>query len=378
MIFKTFNTLKTDTLTQPMFFGASVNVARYDIQKYPFFEKQIRKQSSFFWNPEEIQMNQDAANFHKELGEVGQHVFTSNLYYQILLDSVQGRAPNIALLPFTSLPELETLIETWSYFETIHSRSYTHIIRGIYHNPTDMLDGILDIEPIVVRANAVTKYYDDFLEYANWYNMIGYGTHTVNGKTIEINEYELNKRLYMLMAAINILEGVRFYVSFACTWAFAEFMKVMEKSAKIIKLICRDENLHLTITTTIMKKFADGSEGELLQRIAKECEQEVIDMYIEAVNQEKEWADYLFKDGSIIGLNAEMLKDYVEFICNKRMRSINLPAPYDQPSNPLPWTQHWISSKDTQVAPQEEEITSYIIGGLDNDADNDTFKDMKL
>lgn len=378
MKYQTFSPAKVDATKEPMFFGEPVNVARYDKQKYPFFEKQIRKQVSFFWVPEEIAMNQDAANFHKKLSPSGQHIFTSNLYYQILLDSVQGRAPSIALLPNCSLPELETLIETWSFSETVHSRSYTHIIRGIYTDPSAMLDSILDVEPIVERAEAVTKYYDDFIEYSNWYNMLGEGTHTVNSETITIVKKELLTKLYKLMVAINILEGVRFYVSFACTWAFAESMQVMEKSAKIIKMICRDENVHLAITTFILKKFADGSEGQMMADIAKECEADVYEMYDDAVQQEKDWADYLFKDGSIVGLNAEILKDYVEYICNKRMRTINLKGPYNQPSNPLPWTEHWISSKDTQVAPQEEQITSYLIGGINNDIDTDTFTDSKL
>jgi ribonucleoside-diphosphate reductase beta chain len=323
-------------------------------------------------------MNQDAANFHKQLTDGGQHIFTSNLYYQILLDSVQGRAPSVALLPHCSLPELETLIETWSFVETIHSRSYTHIIRGIYNDPSKMLDGILDIEPIIERAQAVTKYYDDIIEYANWYNMLGFGSHTVNGDTIVVDEYELKKKLYILMVAINILEGVRFYVSFACTWAFAESMHVMEKSAKIIKLICRDENLHLAITSQILKKWSDGSEGKMMQDIAVECEKQVYEMYAEAVTQEEQWAEYLFSKGSIVGLNAEILKDYVQFIANKRMRTLGLKGPYNQPSNPLPWTEHWISSKDTQVAPQEEEITSYLIGGINNDIGEDTFAGLKL
>lgn len=378
MKYQTFSPAKVDATKEPMFFGEPVNVARYDKQKYPFFEKQIRKQVSFFWVPEEIAMNQDAANFHKKLSSTGQHIFTSNLYYQILLDSVQGRAPSIALLPNCSLPELETLIETWSFSETVHSRSYTHIIRGIYTDPSAMLDSILDVAPIIERAEAVTKYYDDFIEYSNWYNMLGEGTHTVNSETITIVKKELLTKLYKLMVAINILEGVRFYVSFACTWAFAESMQVMEKSAKIIKMICRDENVHLAITTFILKKFADGSEGQMMADIAKECEADVYEMYDDAVQQEKDWADYLFKDGSIVGLNAEILKDYVEYICNKRMRTINLKGPYNQPSNPLPWTEHWISSKDTQVAPQEEQITSYLIGGINNDIDTDTFTDSKL
>jgi ribonucleoside-diphosphate reductase beta chain len=378
MKFQTFNTEKTDATKQPMFFGDPVNVARYDKQKYEFFEKQIKKQLSFFWVPEEISLDRDPANFHKELGEAGQHIFTSNLYYQILLDSVQGRAPNVALLPYCSLPELETLIETWSFFETIHSRSYTHIIRGIYNDPSKMLDGIMSIEPVIERAKAVTQYYDDFIEYANWYNMLGIGTHKVAGKTIKVDEYELRKKLYLMIVAINILEGIRFYVSFACTWAFAESMHVMEKSAKIIKMICRDENLHLAITSHILKKFADGSEGKMMADIAKECEPKVYEMYAEAVEQEEAWAEYLFSKGSIVGLNAEILKEYVQFIANKRMRTLGLKGPYNVPSNPLPWTEHWINSKATQVAPQEEEITSYLIGGINNDIGDDTFAGLKL
>lgn len=375
---KVFDTFRVDATKEPMFFGNPVNVSRYDKQKYAFFEKQTRNMMKFFWVPEEVSLDKDPANFHKELSPSAQHIFTSNLYYQILLDSVQGRAPSLAILPFTSLPELETLVTVWSSFESLHSRSYTHIIRGIYHNPDEMLDGILDISHIIDRAKAVTRYYDDFIEYGNYYNLLGYGKHVINGVTIDINERDLHKKMYLMLIAMNILEGVRFYVSFACTWAFAESLKVMEKCAKIIKFICRDENLHLAVTSFIIKKMMDGSEGELLKRVAAECTDEVYAMYHDAVEQEKDWADYLFKSGSIVGLNAEILKSYVEFIANKRMRTIGLRAPYNQPTNPLPWTEFWISSKDTQEAPQETEITQYIIGGINNDVNVDTFKGFEL
>jgi ribonucleoside-diphosphate reductase beta chain len=208
--------------------------------------------------------------------------------------------------------------------------------------------------------------------------MLGFGTHKVNGDTIVVDEHELKTKLYLLMVAINILEGVRFYVSFACTWAFAESMHIMEKSAKIIKMICRDENLHLAITSHILKKWRDGSEGPLMAQIAAECEPQVYDMFADAVLQEEQWAEYLFSKGSIVGLNADILKEYVQFIANKRMRTLGLKGPYNQPSNPLPWTEHWVSSKDTQVAPQEEEITSYLIGGINNDIGSDTFAGLKL
>lgn len=378
MKYKTFNTKNIDTTKEPMFFGESVNVARFDKQKYPQFEKQIVKQMKQFWIPEEIAMNQDAANFHKHLDKAGQHIFTSNLKYQILLDSVQGRAPAVAMLPFVSLPELETLIETWSFFETIHSRSYTHIIRNIYSDPSEVLDGIVDIEEIAVRAKSVTKAYDDFIEYANYYNLLGYGTHTVNSKEIVIEEKELHVKLYRMVVAINILEGVRFYVSFACTWGFAEASRLMEKSAKIVKMICRDENVHLAVTSLMLKKFADGSEGPMMQQIAAEMEDEVYDMYRDAVDQEKEWADYLFQYGSIVGLNATILKDYVEFVANKRLKGIGFNNLYKQPHNPLPWTDHWISNKGDQPAPQEEEITSYLVGGIKNDLDDSDFQGFKL
>lgn len=378
MKYKTFNTEKYDATKEPMFFGRPVNVARYDVQKYPSLEKQIVKQMRQFWIPEEISMDQDSANFHKQLDDAGQHIFTSNLKYQILLDSVQGRAPSVVMLPFVSLPELETLIETWSFFEGIHSRSYTHIIRAIYNDPGEVLDNITDIEEIVTRASSVTQYYDDFYEYASWYNLLGFGTHRVNDTVIRIEERELYKRLYRMIVAINILEGIRFYVSFACTWGFSEAMKLMNKSAKIIKLICKDENLHLAITTTILKKFADGSEGELMKEVAAELQPEVYQMYDDAVNQEKDWAEYLFKKGSVVGLNATILKDYVEYIANRRLKGIGLNNVYKQPTNPLPWTEHWIGSKESQPAPQEEEITSYLIGGIKNDVGADTLSSLKL
>jgi ribonucleoside-diphosphate reductase beta chain len=242
-----------------------------------------------------------------------------------------------------------------------------------------MLDGILDIQPIVDRATAVTKYYDSFIDYANYYKLLGYGVHNINGNTLDINEKELHKRLYLMLAAINILEGVRFYVSFACTWSFAESMKVMEKSASILRLICRDENLHLALTSFILRKFKDGSEGDLMWNIALDCEEEVYQMYRDAVDQEKVWADYLFKDGSIIGLNAEILHSYVEFIANKRLKTLGMKGIFSQTSNPLPWTESWISGKSVQVAPQEAEITNYQnLGGIKADVNANSFGDFEL
>lgn len=376
---KIFDDKPVDFLRQPMFFGESVNVSRFDIQKYPFIEQQHRKQISFFWVPEEISLENDKYEF-QQISPAAQHIFTSNLKYQIVLDSAQGRGPGLALLPYVSIPELESFIETWSFFEgPIHSRSYTHIIRNLYDDPSAVLDHITDIQELVDRAKAVTKYYDDFINYATYYRLLGYGKHTINDLVIEVDKYELHKKLYLMMNSIYILESIRFYASFACSWAFAESMGILKKNAKIIKMICRDENLHMAVTNFILKKFADGSEGELMQQIASDCRNEVVGMFMEAIQQEFDWADYLFKDGSIIGLNAEILKDYIRFIANKRAKALGLSKIIDGPSsNPLPWTEAWISGKNVQVAPQETEITAYIVGGIDKNVDPEAFRNFEL
>jgi ribonucleoside-diphosphate reductase beta chain len=336
------NTTNSDHTKAKMFLDSNegIGMQRYDVLKYKSFDKLTDKQLGFFWRPEEIDVLRDAADF-KGLTEHEQHIFTSNLKRQILLDSVQGRSPNLALLPLVTIPELETWIETWAFSETIHSRSYTHIIRNVYANPSKIFDEMMDIPEIIDCATDISKYYDDVIEDTQWYQLLGEGTHTVNDKTIVVDLYELKKKLYLCLMSVNILEGVRFYVSFACSWAFAE-LKKMEGNAKIIKFIARDENLHLASTQQILKLLPQDDPDFIT--IAKECEQEVIDMFTESVAQEKEWARYLFKDGSMIGLNAKLLEDYIEWIANKRMVSIGMKSAFSVPrANPLPWTQKWIS-----------------------------------
>ena len=339
-------------------------VQRYDTLKYKQFDKLTDKQLGFFWRPEEIDILKDATDF-KNLSDHEQHIFTSNLKRQILLDSVQGRSPNIALLPVVSLPELETWIETWAFSETIHSRSYTHIIRNVYANPSKVFDEMLDIQEICDCADSITENYDKLIEY----NLL----RDTGSKKYDL--YEHKKRIYKCLMSVNILEGVRFYVSFACSWAFAE-LKKMEGNAKIIKLIARDENVHLASTQQMLKFLP--LEDKDFAKIQKECAEECKEMFIEAVEQEKAWAEYLFKDGSIIGLNAELLKQYVEFIAAKRMHAVGLEKVYNSGSNPLPWTQQWITGSSVQVAPQETEISSYVIGGTKQDVNEDTFKGFSL
>jgi ribonucleoside-diphosphate reductase beta chain len=358
------------------FLDEGLGMQRYDIMKYKQFDKLTEKQLGFFWQPQEVDVSKDSKDF-KNLTSHEQHIFTSNLKRQILLDSVQGRSPNLALLPITTLPELETWIETWAFSETIHSRSYTHIIRNIYPDPSIVFDTMLDSKEIVDCAGDISKYYDDLIEYSQYYQLLGEGDHTVNGKTVSIDKRELKKKIWMCLNSVNVLEGIRFYVSFACSWAFAE-LKKMEGNAKIIKFIARDENVHLGSTQYLLSKVLPKEDPEFAE-IAKECEPEIIQMFVDAVEQEKQWAEYLFKDGSMIGLNTELLNNYIEWICCKRMTALGLKCPYSTPqANPLPWTQKWISGAEVQVAPQETEISSYVIGGTKKDVNEDTFKGFSL
>ena len=349
-------------------------IQRYDTLKYKQFDQLTDKQLGFFWRPEEVDIYKDATDF-KSLTPHEQHIFTSNLKRQILLDSVQGRAPVEAFSPIVSLPELENWILTWTFSESIHSRSYTHIIKNVYANPSKIFDEMMDIEEIIDCAENISKNYDDLITMSQWYNLLGEGTHKVNGNTVEVDLYELKKKLWLALMSVNILEGVRFYVSFACSWAFAE-LKKMEGNAKIIKLIARDENLHLASTQMMLKVLQKDDPD--FAKIAAETEEDSINMFIDAVNQEKVWAEYLFKGGSMIGLNVQLLSEYIEWIATKRMTMVGLKSPYTIKNNPLPWTQKWISGAEVQVAPQETEISSYTIGAIKQDVGTDTFKGFSL
>ena len=373
-----FNSNEVDTKKQPMFFGAPLGVQRYDSYKYPVFEKLTTQQLGYFWRPEEVSLQKDRGDY-QTLRPEQKHIYTSNLKYQIMLDSVQGRGPGLAFLPYCSLPELEACMTVWEFMEMIHSRSYTYIIKNVYSDPSVVFDTIIKDDRILERAESVTEAYDDFIHHAQQYGCGEQWRHQLEGvSSAKDTLYEVKRKLYRAVSSVNILEGIRFYVSFACSFAFGE-LKLMEGSAKIISLIARDENQHLAITQNILNKWKSGDDPDMV-KIAKEEEQWVINMFERAVNEEKRWADYLFKDGSMIGLNDVLLQQYVEWIANRRMKAIGIKPIYDIPAknNPLPWTQHWINSKSVQVAPQETEITSYIVGGIKQDVKKNTFSDFKL
>ena len=373
-----FNTREVDTKKQPMFFGQPLGIQRYDNFKYPAFENLTKQQLGYFWRPEEVSLQKDRGDY-QQLRPEQKHIFTSNLKYQTMLDSVQGRAPGMAFAPFCSLPELEACMNVWQLMEMIHSRSYTYIMKNIYSDPSAVFDTILRDPRILERAASVTGAYDDFIsESYEW----GQGNlWKEDRKSTFLASYEMKRvkqKLYRAIANVNILEGIRFYVSFACSFAFGE-LKLMEGSAKIISLIARDENQHLAITQNILNNWKKGDDPEMTE-IVKEEEPWLIEAFKKCVDEEKAWAEYLFKDGSMIGLNDKLLHQYVEWIANRRMRSIGLKPIYDVPAknNPLPWTEHWISSKGLQVAPQETEVESYIVGGIKQDVEENTFAGFKL
>ena len=373
-----FNTEKVDTKKQPMFFGKPLGVQRYDSYKYPIFEKLTTQQLGYFWRPEEVSLQKDRGDY-QTLRPEQKHIYTSNLKYQIMLDSVQGRGPGMAFIPYCSLPELEACMEVWGFMEMIHSRSYTYIIKNIYSDPSEVFDTIITDNRILDRAKSVTESYDDFIQSAQTYGTSNDWMFRLEGvPQAKETLIDVKRKLYRAVANVNILEGIRFYVSFACSFAFGE-LKLMEGSAKIISLIARDENQHLAITQNILNRWKEGDDPEMKQ-IAKEEEEWVYAMFDRAVNEEKRWADYLFKDGSMIGLNDKLLQQYVEWIANRRMKAIGLKPVYDisANNNPLPWTQHWISSKGLQVAPQETEVESYVVGGIKQDVKKDTFTGFKL
>jgi len=376
MAYTTFSQNKNDQLLEPMFFGQPVNVARYDQQKYDIFEKLIEKQLSFFWRPEEVDVSRDRIDY-QSLPDHEKHIFISNLKYQTLLDSIQGRSPNVALLPLISIPELETWVETWAFSETIHSRSYTHIIRNIVNDPALVFDDIVTNEQILSRAKDISGYYDDLIEMTNYWHLLGEGTHEVAGKTVTVSLRALKRQLYLCLMSVNALEAIRFYVSFACSFAFAE-RELMEGNAKIIKLIARDEALHLTGTQHMLNLLRSGEDDPEMAEIAKECQQECYDLFVQAAEQEKEWASYLFSDGSMIGMNKDILWQYIEYITNIRMNAVGLDLPFKTRSNPIPWINAWLVSDNVQVAPQEVEVSSYLVGQIDSEVNTDDLSDFEL
>lgn len=346
------NKTNVDYLNQPLFLGEDLSLQRYDRFKYPVFFDLYKKQLEFFWRPEEIELKKDRNDFKDNniMSDNERFIFTSNLKYQTMMDSVICRGVP-TLQEFVSNPELEACMNVWQFFEQIHSYSYTYIIKNVYSDPSEVLDSCLTDKEILKRADVAIKEYDTLNKIAK-------------GKSIK----DVQKQIYLTLISINILEAIRFYVSFVCAFAFAENKK-MVGNADIVKLIKRDEALHLYNTQEILKILINVKE-EGFTETARECEEQACKMFESAAHEEKEWASYLFKDGSIIGLNETVLHQYIDWLCHSRRKAIGLP--YDNGyKNPISgWTDPWMNSEAVQVAPQEHEITSYKIGASKNDIED--------
>ncbi|TJB11484.1 ribonucleotide-diphosphate reductase subunit beta (plasmid) [Escherichia coli] len=370
MSYSTFRLGANDATKEPMFLGQSVNVARYDQQKYRDFEKLIERQLSFFWRPEEVDISSDRIDFNTKLRDHERHIFLSNLRYQTLLDSVQGRSPNATLLPLISIPELETWVETWSFSETIHSRSYTHIIRGMVDDPSIVFDGIVTDAEIINRAISISAEYDRLYVMTCDRQSLG----EKEFERLYVNEYgwepyPLHRQLFRTLVSINALEAIRFYVSFACTFAFGE-RKLLEGNTKIMRFIARDEALHCEGTERMIRFMRTGREGLLWKEIAADEENVIYDTMKSVAEQEMNWAEYLFKDGSMIGLNADILKTYVKYRTNLAMNRLGMKALFPEvTTDPLVWMNKWLLTDTLQIAPQEAEQSTYLVGQIDSTVD---------
>lgn len=349
-----------------IFFDGEVPISRFDRVKYNWMRKLTKKQMGFFWQPEEVELSRDAKDF-KTLTPAEQHIFTSNLKRQILLDSVQGSAPSEAFGPIASLPEFRNFLKCWEFFEEdIHAWSYQYIIENLYPDASVVFDTIDTIPEIKSCRKDIQKYYDALIECNN---------NVAQQDDYYLDSLEHQKALWLALHAVNALEGVRFYVSFACSWAFAE-LKKMEGNAKIIKFIARDENIHLAFTQQLIRALPKSDPDFV--KIAEECKEECENIFKEVAQQEKDWAKYLFKDGPMLGLNAELLSDFVDHRSWKCANAIGVHYEPKSRENTLPWTAKWIGGSEVQVAPQETQQTQYTIGGIENDITEGTFKDFIL
>lgn len=352
-----------DYSKQPMFFGESTAIARYESPKHPTIEKLTVDALSFFWRPEEINLTTDSTQF-KKLHLRDQRTFTLNLLYQAIMDTVQGSAPSEILGPICSDIGLDTWIQTWTFFETIHSRSYTHIIRNLYNNPTEVFDSVVLDDQIMARAASICKYYDE-LE-VQW---TLYSADKIRGIATDNQLYELKKAFYLCLHTINALEAIRFFVSFINTFNFFETQKVMEGNSKIMTFIARDENLHHQGTRYMIKRLQSGEEGHEWIKIAEECRDEATDIFLATNSQEKEWCTYVYKDGAPQGLSVGLVSDYIDYATVPRMNELGLDSSsiVAPKRNPFPWLTKFLKSNTVQAAPQEVEIGSYLVSQIDND-----------
>ena len=347
-----FNEKNVDTSKQPIFFGEELGLQRLDRVKYPKFLRLYKDQLSFFWRPNDISLIKDATDYEK-LTENERFIFTTNLKFQTLMDSCISRGVGV-LMPHISLPEVELCCKAWELFECIHSESYNYIMENVYPDFSSVLDSIADNSEIVNRGKKVKEWYD---------------------KLLHIDENNKHETLYKTLISINILEAVQFFVSFVCAFSFGQ-NGLMIGNADVIKYIRRDENLHLQITQNMLN-YLHNNEEEGFQDVARDCAKDVEGMFVQAVDEEKSWAKYLFKDGSLLGLNEAILCEYIEWLANLRLKTLGMPQIYPNAKNHMQgWLTAWTGN--TQAAPQEKQITEYKIGASKSDIKGMDFGSIEL
>ena len=360
---------KTDYLHRKMFLDPAgpVTIQRFEEVKYNKLVKFEQEARGFFWIPEEVSLTKDANDF-KEASDTVRHIFTSNLLRQTALDSLQGRGPAQVFTPVVGIPELEALMYNWSFFETnIHSRSYSHIIRNIYNVPKDVFNTIHDTKEIVDMASSVGKYYDE-LHRINCHKELS------SEMTGMVLEQEHIKAIWLALNASYALEAFRFMVSFATSLAMVE-NRIFIGNGNIISLILQDEILHKDWTAWMINQVV--KEDPRFAAAKAECEAEVYQMYLDVIREEKAWADYLFKLGPVIGLNANILKDFVDYTAVGALKEIGIkyqePAPR---STPIPWFMKHVDTSKKQTALQENESTNYVIGVMSDQLDYDELPNL--
>jgi ribonucleoside-diphosphate reductase beta chain len=356
---------KTDYLSRKMFLDPAgpVTIQRFEEFKYPKIAKLEETARGFFWIPEEVSLTKDAQDF-KDASDAVKHIFTSNVLRQTALDSLQGRGPSQIFTPVISLPELEALVYNWTFFETnIHSRSYSHIIRNIYNVPKDVFNTIHDTQEIIDMASSVGQYYDK-LHVLNCKKELGH----------KIDEKEHIKAIWMALNASYALEAFRFMVSFATSLAMVE-NKIFIGNGNIISLILQDEILHKDWTAYIINQVV--KEDPRFAQAKQECEQEVYALYMDVIREEKAWADYLFKKGPVIGLNASILKEFVDYTAATALKEVGIKYQANAPkSTPIPWFNKHSSTSNKQTALQENESTNYVIGVMSSDINYDELPNL--
>ena len=356
---------KTDYLSRKMFLDPAgpVTVQRFEEVKYNKLVKYEQEARGFFWVPEEISLTKDAQDF-KDASDTVKHIFTSNLLRQTALDSLQGRGPSQIFTPVVSIPELEALVYNWTFFETnIHSRSYSHIIRNIYNVPKDVFNTIHDTQEIVDMASSVGDHYDQ-LHMINCHKELG----------SQYSEEAHIRAIWMALNASYALEAFRFMVSFATSLAMVE-NKIFIGNGNIIQLILQDEMLHKEWTAWLINQVI--KEDARFAAVKTECEAEVYQMYLDVIREEKAWADYLFNKGPVIGLNANILKDFVDFTAFNALKEIGIKYTEEHPrSTPIPWFTKHVDTSKKQAALQETESTNYVIGVMSDQLDYEELPEL--